>query len=75
MLFWFLVKLYEFDQVVIYDDYLNVLAGLSDIFFNQDIKVVFNKIISLLCSYIEIIEGFQENEVLDFDVESFLVFL
>lgn len=70
-----MVKLYEFDQVAIYDDYLNVLAGLSDIFFNQDIKVVFNKIISLLCSYIEIFEGFQENEVLDFDVESFLVFL
>ena len=75
LLFRLMAKLYEFDQAATYDDYLNALAGLSDIFPNQDTKAALNKIISLLRSYTEIIEGFQENEALDFDVESFLVSL
>ncbi|MEQ8706259.1 MAG: hypothetical protein RIC19_20165 [Phaeodactylibacter sp.] len=75
LLFRLLAKLYEFDQAATYDDYLNALAGLSDIFPNEDTKAALNKIISLLRSYTEIIEGFEENEALDFDVESFLVSL
>ncbi|MBV6652504.1 MAG: hypothetical protein KI786_02035 [Mameliella sp.] len=75
LLFRLLAKLYEFDQAATYDDYLNALAGLGDIFPNQDTKAALNKIISLLRSYTEIIEGFEENEALDFDVESFLVSL
>jgi hypothetical protein len=75
LLFRLVAKLYEFDQAATYDDYLNALAGLSDIFPNEDTKAALNKIISLLRSYTEIIEGFEENEALDFDVESFLVSL
>ncbi len=75
LLFRLVAKLYEFDQAATYDDYLNALSGLSDIFPDQDTKAALNKIISLLRSYTEIIEGLQENEALDFDVESFLVSL
>ena len=65
-------KLYQFSEASTYNDYLNVLADIGDIFPSDRVQTALNTTVSLLNDYLTFSED-NEKITVQFDVEACLI--